>query len=105
MALRFEQDTIGQLRAALIQTALHTARDYQRRLHVRKRDVAGSLDETRSYEDGGEYNPWEAEVATGGDWTSEQALGRIGAQRHPRRDREDPERQPARRDRHDLGRV
>ena len=80
MALRFEQDTIGQLRAALIQTALHTARDYQRRLHVRKRDIAGSLDETRSGEDGGEYNPWEAEVATGGDWTSEQALGRIGAQ-------------------------
>ena len=47
---------------------------------MRKRYIAGSLDETRSGEDGGEYNPWEAEVATGGEWTSEQALGRIGAQ-------------------------
>ena len=81
MALRFEQDTIGQLRAALIQTAVNTARDYQRRLHVRKRDVAGSLDDTRSFDDGGEYNPWEAQAAGSGDWTSEQALGQIGAQR------------------------
>ena len=81
MALRFEQDTIGQLRAALITTALHTAQDYQRRLQVRKRHVAGSLDDTRTYQDGGDHNPWEAEVATGGDWTSEQALGRIGARR------------------------
>jgi RNA polymerase sigma factor (sigma-70 family) len=80
MALRFEHDTVGQLRAALIKTAVHTARDYERRLHVRKRDVTGSLDDTREYEDGGEYNPWEADAA-GGDWTSEQALGRIGAQR------------------------
>ena len=80
MALRFEQDTIGQLRAALIQTSLHTARDYERRLHVRRRGVAGSLDETRTFDDGGMYNPWEAETATG-DRTSEHALGRVGAQR------------------------
>ena len=80
MALRFEQDTIGQLRAALIQTSLHTARDYERRLRVRKRGVAGSLDETRAFDDGGMYNPWEAGTATG-DRTSEHALGRVGAQR------------------------
>jgi RNA polymerase sigma factor (sigma-70 family) len=81
MALRFARDSIGQLRAALIQTATHTARDYQRRLDVRNRNVAGSLDETRGYDDGGEYNPWDAETAGAADWTGEQALGRIGAQR------------------------
>jgi RNA polymerase sigma factor (sigma-70 family) len=80
MALRFERDTVGQLRAALIQTAVNTARDYQRRLEVRNRDVAGSLDETRAYDDGGEYNPWDAEAAGDSDRTSEQALGRIAAQ-------------------------
>jgi RNA polymerase sigma factor (sigma-70 family) len=81
MALRFERDTVGQLRAALLQTAVHTARDYQRRREVRNRDVAGSLDDTRHYDDGGEYNPWDAQAAGDTDWTSEQALGRIGAQR------------------------
>jgi RNA polymerase sigma factor (sigma-70 family) len=81
MALRFERDTIGQLRAALIQTALHTARDHQRRLDVRNRSIAGSLDETRGYNDGGEFNPWDAEAAGDADWTSEHALGRIGARR------------------------
>jgi RNA polymerase sigma factor (sigma-70 family) len=81
MALRFEGTTVGQLRAALIQTAAHTAQDYQRRRHVRNRDVAGSLDETRTYDDGSEYNRWDAEAAGNADWTSEQALGRIGAQR------------------------
>ena len=79
MALRFDRDTRGQLRAALIKTAEYTARDYERRLDVRKRDVAGSIDQTREHEDGGEYKPWEAKTASG-DWTSEQALGRIGAQ-------------------------
>ena len=105
MALRFEQDTIGQLRAALIKTALHTALDYQRRLDVRKRDVAGSLDDTRSLRRRRRVQP------VGGGGRHRRRLDqRAGARphrraAHPRRDREDPERQPARRDRPDLGRV
>jgi DNA-directed RNA polymerase specialized sigma24 family protein len=58
---------------------VHTARDYHRRLDVRNRDVAGSLDETRAHHDGGEYNPWDSEAAGEADRTSEQALGRIAA--------------------------
>jgi RNA polymerase sigma factor (sigma-70 family) len=81
MALRFEGENVGQLRAALITTAEHTARDQQRRLDVRNRRVAGSLDEARAHDDGGEYHPWDAKAAGTADWTSEHALGRIGGRR------------------------
>ena len=105
MALRFEQDTVGQLRAALIKTAQHTALDYQRRLDVRKRDVAGSLDETRELRGRRRVQP-----VGGGERPRRRLDQRAGARPHrraadPRHDREDPERQPARRDRPDLGRV
>lgn len=77
MALTFRGRSLGQARAALVKTARHAALDAGRRRTRRQKDVAGSLDEQHTHEDGSTSERWEGLAADSEDWTERIALGSL----------------------------